>query len=112
MLLIQNRISRWILGKHFRVLCIWPILFVKPEETMPMEQKTLQHEQIHVRQQLEMLWVFFFIWYGFEFLVRLVQYHNRYAAYSALSHEKEAHLHEADEGYLKIRKPFAWVKYL
>jgi hypothetical protein len=112
MILIQNRLSHWMLGHHYRVMCVWPVLFVRPGEQLPLQRQTLVHEQIHVRQQLEMLWVLFFIWYGFEFLVRLLKHRSRHTAYSALSHEKEAHAHDTDNDYLKKRKLFAWVKYL
>jgi len=112
MILVQNRISHFIPGRKFRILCVWPFLFVSPAEPRPLPPEVLNHERIHARQQLEMGWVFFFVWYGLEFLVRWVQYRDRLKAYRVLSHEKEAYQHEGVPGYLKVRKPYAWRKYL
>jgi hypothetical protein len=112
MILVQNSLSKVFLGKRFRVLCLSPFLLVRPGERLPLPDEVLNHEHIHVRQQLEMGWVFFFVWYGFEFLIRLAQHRDRYAAYQALSHEKEAHQHETDLEYLKSRNWYAWTKYL
>ncbi len=93
-------------------MCIWPFLFMKPG-TDPKDLKTiLGHERIHARQQLEMLWIFFFIWYSVEYLIRLMQHKKHRVAYRNLSHEKEAFDHEADPLYLCKRKWYAWVKYL
>jgi hypothetical protein len=112
MFLVQNRISRIIPGRKHRVLCIWPFLFISFGEPPHVPAEVLNHERIHARQQLEMGWVFFFVWYGLEFLVRWVQYRDRLKTYRALSHEKEAYQHEGVQGYLKVRKPYAWRKYL
>jgi len=112
MILVQNRISRVIPGRKFRALCIWPFLFVSHGETLPLQQEILTHELIHARQQREMLWLFFFIWYGLEFMVRWIQHHDRYTAYRALSHEKEACRNEHNPDYLHNRKHFSWLNYL
>lgn len=112
MILVQNRISHFIPGRKFRILCVWPFLFVHPAEPRPLPPEVLNHERIHARQQLEMAWLFFFIWYGMEFLIRWVQHRDRFRAYHALSHEQEAFRHEEIPDYLKVRTPYAWRKYL
>lgn len=112
MILIQNRFSRWILGHHYNAMCVWPILFIKPGTDLSGCGITLNHERIHARQQLEMLWLFFFLWYGVEFIVRLVQHRDRHKAYLALSHEKEAFNNDEDLDYLGRRKAYAWMRYL
>lgn len=94
------------------MICIWPFLFVSPGESLPLRPEVMNHELIHARQQREMLFLFFYIWYGLEFLVRWIQHHDRYAAYRALAHEKEAYCKENDMAYLKGRRHFAWTKYL
>jgi len=112
MILVRNKLSQWILGAHFRAMCIWPVLFVRPSDQLADHPATLNHEKIHARQQLEMLWLFFFLWYGLEFLVRYLQLHDRLEAYRALSHEKEAHANDENPGYLKQRKVWAWIRYI
>lgn len=72
----------------------------------------MNHERIHLRQQLELLIVPFFIWYGVEFLIRLLQYKDRYMAYRNISFEREAYENEKDLDYLQRRSFFRMVNFL
>ena len=72
----------------------------------------INHEKIHIKQQLEMLWLPFFIWYFVEFLVRFVQYKSWHKAYLNISFERESIVNECNLEYLKSRKWFAFIKYL
>jgi hypothetical protein len=70
----------------------------------------IMHENIHWRQQVEMLVIPFYIWYGIEYLVKLPRYKGE--AYWNLSFEREAYRNELLTRYLETRKPYAWIKYL
>ncbi len=70
------------------------------------------HEAIHYWQQLEMLFVLQWLWYGIEYLVKRVKYKSHDAAYKNLSFEREAYDNDDSLEYLKSRKRFAWIKYL
>jgi hypothetical protein len=72
----------------------------------------LNHERIHLRQQLELGLVIFYVWYFAEYLIRLAQYRKHYLAYIHISFEKEAYTHERDLDYLRRRPFWAWWKYL
>ena len=72
----------------------------------------VNHEKIHLRQQLEMLILPFFIWYFLEYLVRLVQYKNKDLAYRNISFEREAYANETDLDYLKNRSFFRFLNYI
>lgn len=72
-------------------------------------QTILNHEAIHTRQMKEMVYIFFYVWYLVEWLIRLF---GRGSAYRRISFEREACLHEQDKSYLKRRKPFEWIRYL
>jgi len=72
----------------------------------------LNHERIHLRQQLELGLVIFYVWYLIEYLIRFVQFRNHYLAYLHISFEKEAYTHERDLLYLQKRSFWAWRKYL
>lgn len=72
----------------------------------------LFHEKIHLRQQLEMLVIFFFIWYGIEFSIRFLILKDRKKAYREISFEKEAYANERNLDYLEDRKWFNFLKYL
>ena len=72
----------------------------------------MNHERIHLRQQLEMLILFFYLWYVVEFLVRWIQLKSRRAAYYRISLEKEAYSNEKNLNYLKKRPFWLFLKYL
>ena len=71
---------------------------------------TINHEKIHWQQQLEMLIIFFYLWYGIEWFIRL--FINGKAAYRSLSFEREAYDNDDNLEYLKTRKPYSWLKYM
>ncbi len=91
-------------------MAVWPFLFVKDRKYIGAT--TLNHEKIHFRQQIELLWVLFFVWYVLEFLLRLVQYRNWHKAYYNISFEREAYRHETDKNYLKSRPFWNFIKYI
>jgi len=72
-------------------------------------EKLINHEKIHWQQQLEMLIIFFYIWYLIEWFLILFGKGN---AYRNISFERESKINEIDLTYLEKRKPYAWVKYL
>jgi len=59
-----------------------------------------------------MLFIFQWLWYGVEYLVRLAQYRNHDKAYYNISFEREAYDNEKNLEYLKTRPRWAWIKYL
>ncbi len=72
----------------------------------------VNHERIHLRQQLELLIVFFYLWYGIEYCCRLLQLKDRKKAYYAICFEREAYQNEKDLDYLKGRPFWKFLKYL
>ncbi len=71
----------------------------------------INHERIHLRQQIELLIIPFFLVYGLEFLIRLIQYRNWHLAYRNISFEREAYRKEKDLDYLKSRSIFSFLNY-
>ena len=72
-------------------------------------KRTINHEKIHWKQQMEMLIVFFYLWYFIEWLIKLI--YNRNAYYS-ISFEREAYENDGNSEYLINRKNYNWIKYL
>lgn len=101
----------WLFTKNFRGMAIYPFVFVK-DKVMTADKTLLNHEKIHLRQQIELLWVFFFLMYGLEFLIRWIMYRNVFKAYLNISFEKEAYANEDNLNYLKDRKFWAFRRYL
>lgn len=72
----------------------------------------LRHEKIHLKQQLELLIIFFYIVYGIEYLIKGIKYRDFNKGYENISFEKEAYTNESDEYYISKRKFFSFIKYL
>lgn len=72
----------------------------------------MNHEAIHTAQMKELLYIFFYLIYGVEWMVRLVQYRNSKEAYYNISFEREAYVNDDNLNYLKTRKGFAFKHYL
>lgn len=104
-------VAKNIFHKKFTGFAIFPFIFLR-EERLKQDKTTLNHEKIHLHQQAELLWIFFFVWYGLEFVIRLIQYQNSLQAYRNISFEREAYTREHDINYLQQRKHWAFRKYL
>jgi len=104
-------VNKYVLAKRFDGIVLWPFVFVKRRE-LKNNPVFMNHERIHLRQQLELLVLPFFVWYFLEYLVRLLQYRNSYKAYNRISFEREAYGHEKDLGYLRRRRLWSFWKYL
>ncbi len=97
--------------KGFIGLTLFPFVFLKHAQ-LKLNRVLINHERIHLRQQLELLILPFFIWYGLEFLMRYSHYKNWHQAYRNISFEREAYQHEQDLDYLKKRSFWNFLKYL
>ncbi|WP_414000271.1 hypothetical protein ACMDB5_06890 [Flavobacterium sp. W1B] len=104
-------VSKYLIPKGYRGLTAFPFVFIKYR--MDIKNRVfINHEKIHLRQQLEMLVLPFFLWYFLEYLIRLVQFRNRDLAYRNISFEREAYAKESEADYLEKRPFFRFLKYL
>lgn len=71
----------------------------------------LNHEKIHLQQQLELFILPFYVWYVFDFVRNYIKYKNANTAYLNIVFEKEAYAMERDFDYLKKRKLFAFYDF-
>lgn len=99
--------NKYIPLKRFEAMNLFGVLFCHPESRITPQ--LINHERIHTAQMVEMLVVFFYLWYVTEWLIRLFMKGN---AYRNISFEREAYRHMYDLDYLKKRKLFAWWKEL
>lgn len=72
----------------------------------------LRHEKIHLRQQAELLILFFYFWYVGEYFYHYLKLRNGYAAYRRISFEREAYAMESNTSYLTTRRFWGFWKYL
>jgi len=103
-------ISNFLIPKNYNGLAIYPFIFLK-NKSLSDNHILINHERIHLRQQLELLWIFFFVWYVLEFLIHLVRVRNWRMAYRLISFEKEAYQNENNMDYLKDRKFWNFLKF-
>jgi hypothetical protein len=91
----------------FSAVNLLGVLFV--HHGVYLSDELMNHERIHTAQQREMLFVFFYLAYLVEWLVRLPLRGN---AYRNISFEREAYANQRNLNYLRSRRPFAWRYYM
>ena len=98
--------------KGFIAINLFGVLFVRNEYKERFESggfaTTLNHESIHTEQIKELGYIFFYIWYLIEWLLRL-PFGN---AYYNISFEREAYTNEKNRNYLQTRKHHSFLKYM
>ena len=96
MIILKSR----LLNKRSGAMALYPFILVTPRKKFgPV---LLNHERIHLRQELEMLIIPFYIVY----LIALL-----FKGYRNVSFEREAYANENNLNYLKQRKPYSWIRY-
>ena len=104
-------ISKYLIPQGFCGFAIFPFVFLKSKMDSK-DEVLLNHEKIHLHQQLELLILPFFILYGIEFLIKLVKHKNVKTAYKNISFERETYANEKDLNYLKKRSFWRFLKYV
>lgn len=104
-------VAKYLIPKGYRGLTLFPFVFVKfPEDKSNFV--FVNHERIHLRQQLELFIIPFFIWYIIEFILRLIQYKNIDLGYRNICFERECYAKEKDLNYIKRRPFWNFLKYI
>lgn len=106
-----------VYSKHFPLkgyiaISLFGIVFIRKEYKWRFNKVVENHEKIHFKQQMEMLFVFFFLWYAIEYLVRLAIYKNHKKAYKSISFEKEAYTFQKINDYSRIRPLYSWTQFV
>lgn len=104
-------VTKYLIPKGYRGLTLFPFVIIR--DFLDKENKVLlNHEKIHIRQQLELLILPFFLIYFLEYLFRWVQFKDRNKAYRNISFEREAYVNEQNLDYLKYRKTWNFLRYI
>jgi hypothetical protein len=104
-------VFKYLTPRGFRGLTFYPFVFLADKDDK-LNKVFINHERIHIRQQIELLILPFYLWYFTEYLFRLIQYKDRKQAYFNISFEREAYKNEKDLNYLKQRPFWRFLKYL
>ncbi len=103
----------WFSGysKSAKAVTVFPFIFVRSKDYVT--QWLLNHERIHIRQQIELLLIGSMILYIIEFLYAFLWLRYSWQeSYLYTSAEQEAYRNQNDSEYLKQRNLWAQFKYL
>ena len=91
-------------------MALFPFILLK-HIGLKKDKQLINHEKIHLRQQLELLIIPFYLLYLLHYIINLVVYRNHHRAYMNIIFEREAYKKDADPDYLKSRKIWNWVNF-
>ena len=94
--------------KGFTAINLFGVIFARKGEVI--SERTIRHESIHTAQMKELWYLPFYLWYLFEWLIKLFRYGRK--SYNNISFEREAYMFEYYSNYVQTRKKFAFLKYL
>jgi hypothetical protein len=109
--LVSSTLLRILTGRFASAIALWPFIFVRDKKHLE-DAPLMRHERIHLRQQVELLVVFFYLWYGLEYLVHRVRGKSPRDAYRTISFEREAYAMEVYPEYLDQRPFWNFLKWL
>lgn len=92
-------------------MALFPFILVSRKE-LKNDQVLINHEKIHLWQQIEMLVVPFYILYVLNYLYNRFKFKDHHKAYMNIVFEKEAYAHENNLSYLSQRKFIGWTAFL
>ena len=92
-------------------MTLYPIIFLRSKE-LKKDIRIMNHERIHLRQQIEMLVIPFYIIYLTEYLFGRLKHKSHFETYLNISFEREAFINDENLAYLKVRKLWCWTRYI
>ena len=109
MIIRNSRVPKWLsIVIDVYAIALWPFIFIRDEGDVT----TVNHEKIHLRQQVELLIIGFYLLYGFYWLRSYLKQGDKAQAYYDIPFEKEAYAYDNDLKYLEKRKNYAWLNFL
>lgn len=94
---------------HVSGMALWPFVLIRDREGLT-DASLLRHELIHLRQQMELLILPFYLLYVLNYAVNVLRYKNGEKAYREILFEREAYAMDTSEDYIQQRKPYAWLR--
>jgi len=110
-IIVSGRFFKYFTRGFATAIALYPFIIVRKKELRD-KPFLVYHERIHLRQQLELGIIFFYIWYLVEFLIRFISSNSFYRAYRNICFEREAYSNESNMHYLKKRKCWSFIYYL
>ncbi|MBL7777536.1 MAG: hypothetical protein JNK66_04460 [Chitinophagales bacterium] len=92
-------------------MAVFPFILIQNKE-LAGNDTLIRHEQIHLKQQVEMLVIPFYVIYLINYLINLVIYRQHDKAYREIIFEREAYANEQNGDYLSQRPVWSFMKYV
>ena len=99
------KILSWFIDAY--AITLWPFVFIRDEGN----DRTINHETIHIKQYNELLVIGFYFVYLYDWIHGLIKYRDSQVAYYRIRMEQEAYENDKNIHYLNERKRFSWLKY-
>lgn len=94
-------------------LMFYPWVFIREDKKQKYTARVSRHETTHALQQVETLWLLFFVIYGLEWIIKLpLCGFDFLKTHYSISYEQEAYNHEEETYYNDVRKHYAWMRYI
>ena len=104
-------VSKYLIPKGYVGMTVFPFVILKSKYYLE-NKTTINHEKIHIRQQLELLVLPFYILYFGNLFLNLLIYRNFQKAYRNIIFEREAYANEKNLDYLKSRSFWSFLKFI
>lgn len=104
-------ICKYLTPKGYTGIALFPFIIIR-NEIESTNLVLINHEKIHLRQQIELLILPFYILYFIDFLIKIIRFKNKEIAYRNIVFEKEAYTNENNFDYLKSRSFWNWLTYM
>lgn len=114
-IIIQSEKLCELVGKlhgnpNIKGTALWPFVLIRYKDH-PMNPVWINHERIHLRQQMECLFIPYVIFYYLEIYYFRIKGMNHLNAYLNSTFEQECYQNQADLNYPHSRKPFQFIRY-
>ncbi|MCP4136677.1 MAG: hypothetical protein GY754_37250 [bacterium] len=100
-----------LIPKGYNGMTVYPFIFLRKKFKEHPNHVIINHEKIHIRQQKELLFFVFMLFYFLEMAWHALKFRKRGEvenllnnAYRSISFEREAYTHQYDMDYLTKRK--------
>lgn len=87
-------------------------IFIWIMRSVKNRARVINHEKIHFRQQVEMLFIPHWILYGWYYFHLRLKGFDHHQAYLNNPFEREAYENDGNPRYLVTRPAFAWIGYV
>lgn len=109
----MDLVKMWIIkSKKLNLggIALYPFIIINSKLSSERQKVLINHECIHIRQQIELLVIPFYILYLSNYLINRFRYNTHLEAYRNIIFEKEAFNEESNFDYLSTRTFWNFLK--